>query len=289
MKKVIFNVVLVCMVLGLYSCDKDESVQDEINPRVQVALQAKYPVAADIKWQVKKEYFVADFKSSEIESMNVLDHIAWFDKGGKWYMTETDIPFTALPEAVKTVFQSGEYATWRVDDVDKIEREGAETVYVIEVENKVGGIESEIDLYYSPDGVLLKKIIDSGKDYDYHDYIPSSASGSIMEFIGQKHPGARIVDIDRENGITEVEIIDGNRKKDLYFNVANEWIKTEWEVRKADLPVAVTAAIANSQYVSYKIDDIDYVQTSTVEYYLIELEKGNSEVKLRITETGVIL
>ena len=285
MKNTAFNIISICMVLGLYGCGKD----DAANPQVQAALLAKYPVATNIKWQIKKEYFVADFKSPGTTSTNALDHTAWFDRSGRWYMTEIEIPFGALPEAVKTAFQAGEYAAWRVDDVDKLEREGVETVYVIEVENKVGGIETDIDLYYSPDGILLKEAIDSGKDYDYHDYIPSPAPGSIAEFIEQKYPGARIVDIDRENGMTEVEIIDGNKKKDVYFNAATEWVKTEWDLRPSELPAAVTTAIANSQYASYRIDDVDYVQTPAVEYYLVELEKGNSEVKLRITETGTVL
>ena len=127
------------------------------------------------------------------------------------------------------------------------------------------------------------------KDHNYHDYILSTAPGNIAELIEQKYPGARIVDIERENGMVEAEIIDGNRKKDVYFSTANEWVKTEWKIRASELPAAVTTAIANSQYASYRIDDADYVQTPAAEYYLIELEKGNSEVKLRITETGTIL
>ena len=41
-----------------------------------------------------------------------------------------------LPEAVRTAFAATEYAAapWSVDDVDMLEREGVETVYVIEVE-----------------------------------------------------------------------------------------------------------------------------------------------------------
>ncbi len=91
-------------------------------------------------------------------------------------MTETDILFTMLPEAVRTAFGATEYASapWTVDDVDKLEREGVETVYVIEAEKHENGLETEVDLYYSPDGVLVKKIVDAGGDYDYGDYIPPS-------------------------------------------------------------------------------------------------------------------
>lgn len=40
---------------------------------------------------------------------------------------------------------------------------------------------------------------------------------------------------------------------------------------------------------AYRIDDIEYVQTPTAEYYLVELERGKQEVELRITAEGTIL
>ena len=413
-----------CITLGLYSCNKDDVAPAPITPQIQEALLVKYPSATDITWIAKKGYLVADFKLPELRetAVNNLSNSAWFDNTGKWYMTETDIPFSLLPAAVKTAIQESEYATWTVDDVDKIERDGTEIIYVIEVETVANGIKTEVDLYYSPDGVLTRKIIDPSVDYDYHDYIPSQTTGSIKGFINTNFPNARILEIDRENGMTEVDILDGticrellfdasenwiftktemrkanvpniviqalnasgysayriddidhykysdkefyrfdlesalgdikvditpegvltlasgqgngngnnnsngsmlkdvvqnfiagkypnavireydyddglleveiyheNREKDVYFNGKNEWVKTEWDVRNSELPAAVTTAIKNSQYNSYFIDDIEYVQTPTAEYYRIELEKGNREVKLNITAAGVII
>ena len=46
--------------------------------------------------------------------------------------------------------KAGKYADWRVDDVDKLTREGMETLYVIEVEKG----ESELDLFYLSTGIL---------------------------------------------------------------------------------------------------------------------------------------
>ena len=37
-------------------------------------------------------------------------------------MTETDIPYNALPQAVKMSFENSEYASWKRDDIDKLER-----------------------------------------------------------------------------------------------------------------------------------------------------------------------
>lgn len=66
--------------------------------------------------------------------------------------TESDIPFESLPEAVKTSFNASEYARWRKEDVDKVERADMETIYVIEVEQG----NQEMDLYYTEDGNLFK-------------------------------------------------------------------------------------------------------------------------------------
>lgn len=52
-------------------------------------------------------------------------------------MTETDIPLSALPQEIQASFENSEYyLTWKVDDVDKLERDGFEIIYVIEVEKQ---------------------------------------------------------------------------------------------------------------------------------------------------------
>lgn len=148
-----------------------------VSAQAQAALLAKYPAASNVRWQTKGGYVVADFSLAGTRvgaQHGGSDLSAWFDNGGEWYMTQTDIPFTMLPEAVRTAFAATEYAAapWSVDDVDMLEREGVETVYVIEVEKYDNGRETEIDLYYSVDGVLVRKIADAAPDYDYGDYIP---------------------------------------------------------------------------------------------------------------------
>ena len=63
--------------------------------------------------------------------------------------TDSEILFEQLPEEVKAAFRAGEYSAWTIDEVERVQRNGAEEVYVIEVKNKVDGVETEIDLYYS--------------------------------------------------------------------------------------------------------------------------------------------
>lgn len=60
----------------------------------------------------------------------------------------------------KSAFESSEYAKWKIDDVDMLERLDMETVYVIEVESG----KQEFDLYYSAEGILIKNVADTDND-----------------------------------------------------------------------------------------------------------------------------
>lgn len=291
--------------LLLAACQKGDEPQPAL-PLTQLAQQNllnKYPAAQNISWQTKGDYVVATFTLSPEATANKTTGgtlAAWFDTTGAWRMTETDIPFGALPEAVRTAFHNSEYAQWTLDDVDELDRDGVEKIYVIEVKNALNGI--EVDLYYSADGVLIKTMLDSGPDYDYSDYIPASegalpgSSSTWQQYLAANWPNARITGIDYEMGEIEVDIIDANRVlRELTFNASGTWLRTKTEIYSlTEVPTAVRQALESSQYSGYYIDDIDHYQTSADgEYYLFDLEsaQGNVEyvnVKIRISPTGVI-
>ena len=203
------------------SCDNDDDgpIPSYVSAETKTAFDEKYPSAKDVEWETRNDYLVVDFKQDKVEKE------AWFDNSGTWYMTETDIPFVRLPDMVKTAFQQGEYSTWKVDDVDMIERRDVETVYVLEVEQG----NSEVDLYYSSDGILVKTVLDAGGNDGYEDFIPFQPSSSVEAYIKEHYPSARILDIDREKGMTEVEILDGTEvlgcrlKRNFVFPRCRMW------------------------------------------------------------------
>lgn len=284
---------LVTMVT-LQSCDKDDcdrrdcdrydndhitnNVPGNVSEQAKLALSAKYPNATRVEWGLKNNYRVANFNS---DSVGVS---AWFDNSGAWYMTETDIRFKDLPQAVKTSFTTGKYASWAVDDVDKVERNATETVYVIEAENQ----QTEVDLYYSAEGTLVKELSGVDPGYDYEDYIPSAQPVAIESYIKTNYPNARILEVDKEGAYTDVEILDGQTKRDLIFDNNNKWISTKTELRIADVPTAVVEVFKASEYASYRIDDVDHYQTPTSEYYRFDLKAATGDVKVDITTAGVL-
>lgn len=278
-----------CIATG---CSDDEDgrppVTNPVSAEVQASFAEQFPGARDVEWEVRGTYAVADFSYADSQSGGRVSSTAWYSQtDGTWLMSEYDLRFERLPEAVKTAFQQSEYAGWHVDDVDLIRRDGVTLLYVVEVEQ--GG--QEMDLYYAEDGVLVKALADTDGRHDYSDLIPATPTGSVQEFIQSRYPGARIVEIDADDGLTEVELIDADHVlREAVFNRSGEWLYTQTEVRRADLPATVTDAWNASEYAAangYRLDDIDYYETaSDGNYYRLELESRYGDVKLKVTPDG---
>lgn len=292
MKSKQFLISLFAGVIVFWGCTGNDDGPDAgVNENVRNAFMAKYPLAQNVKWQRKGLYMVAGFSmSSRVAEKNGNNMSAWFDDRGSWYMTETDIPYASLPQTVKDAFETTEYASipWMVDDVDRLERVGMEDIYVIEVEKCENGTETDVDLYYSGNGVLVKVVADAVDNYDYRDYIPSVPDSSIATWIAQNYPGARIVEYDCEHGFTEVDIVDGRVHRELLFDGNASWVYTKTEVRTGDVPPAVSAALSASEYSGYRIDDVDHYKTVDAEFYRYDLESALGDVKIDISLDGTI-
>lgn len=262
-----------CGMLAFTSCDDDDNnyLPDQT---ITKAFDEKYPDAGKVEWETKGGYEVAEFHVSGNETE------AWFDNKGNWVMTKTEINFGLLPEAVRTSLKSSEYKDWKSTDFDKLERSNAATVYVIEVEQG----EQEFDLYYTEDGILLKAVPDDDND----NFQPTVVPQAITDAINEMYPGATILEFDSEKTGFEVDILHNNIYKDVYFNTGNEWLYTEWDIKEANLPAIVMNAYKASEYKDYRIDDIDVIENPAGISYVLELEKGNDEVKMTISAEGKI-
>lgn len=262
-----------CGMLAFTSCDDDDNnyLPDQT---ITKAFDEKYPNAGKVEWETKGGYEVAEFHVSGNETE------AWFDNKGNWVMTKTEINFGLLPEAVRTSLKDSEYKDWKSTDFDKLERSNAATVYVIEVEQG----EQEFDLYYTEDGILLKAVPDDDND----NFQPTVVPQAITDAINEMYPGATVLEFDSEKTGFEVDILHNNIYKDVYFNTGNEWLYTEWDIKEVNLPAIIMNAYKASDYKDYRIDDIDVIENPTGISYVLELEKGNDEVKMTISSEGKI-
>lgn len=267
-------------VFMLYGCDSDDSVKPD--DQVLRAFKKKYPNATHVEWEKRDNYLKVEFMNDDRTA-----HTAWFDQSGQWYMTETE--FTRkdqLPQEIITAFEKSEYADgWLIDDLERLERYQAETVYVIEVKKD----KQEIDLFYSADGILLKAQADRDDDYEDYLLLPSGLPVALRDFVERKYPDCRIIEYEIEHGLTEIEIIHENRSKEVVFNADGSWVNTHFDVFRSEIETIVMNALYSSAYKDYRIDDIEYYETPTGNYYLFELEKGEKEQELKITPTGTVL
>ena len=256
------------------SCDDSD---DNYTPDEKIVnvLYEKYPNAQRVDWELQHDHYVADFYDNNIEKE------AWITTKGEWVMTESDILFNNLPDAVQTAFNESEYKDWRVDDVDMLERIEMETVYVIEVEKS----KQEFDLFYAEDGTLIKAVEDIDNNNNYQ---PNTVPEVLKNFINEKYPQATIVDIEVEKGITEIDILHENKAKELHFNSTNEWLYTTWDVREREIQDIATKVLNDNP--GFKIDDIDYKESADgSEVYIFELEKGNQEIHVTVGMEGNVV
>ena len=290
MKKIGLILMAAASINVFASCDDDRrhwdyAMSSGVSALTMQTFYEMFSDAVNTEWELKGTYAVAEFYSSVGKWGDDDNTKAWFDNtSGDWVMTEINIAQSALPEAVLSAFSQSDYASWHIDDIDLVLRNGMEVVYVLEVE--LG--ELDIDLYYSADGILVKSVSGQAADYDYYDFLPQQATGSVADWISAQYPDARIVDIDIESYGTEVEILDGTWLRELLFDTSGAWVYTKTEISWLQLPSAVSQAFQSSEYSGYHIDDIDFYQTESAEFYRFDLESAYGDVKIDITASGEV-
>lgn len=112
---------------------------------------------------------------------------------------------------------------------------------------------------------------------------------AVKSFIEQRYEGATIreAEYDRD-GLLDVEFLHDGLVKDAYFNSANVWLYTEWDIALASLPKVVTDAVAQA-YPDFRIEEADFIETENNSYYEIEIDKGGVEQWVFVTVDGVIV
>lgn len=131
------------------------------------SLETQYPNATNIEWEKKHGYAVAEFHLPGTKG----ECEAWYDMDGRWVMTKFDIAYDELPVAVRTAFETEYGVATPVDDVERIERNNADTIYLIEATVVINGILTDIFIEYLSDGTLLRTAVEVDADYFYGDYL----------------------------------------------------------------------------------------------------------------------
>jgi hypothetical protein len=277
MKRIYF-VALCALAMTIVACNNDDDNGVKAPSAVKTAFDAMYPDAKLDGWLSWRGYLVADFEQ------NGTDAQAWFDKTGKWYMTDTEIDYRSLPAAVRTAYQNSSYAGgWNIDDMEEMTRADMETIYVLEIWQG----RTEQDLCYTPDGLLVTTI-----PYGYGDptpWVPRAMPDAVRSYLGTNYAGYSTIQIVAEGGSTTALINYEGRVRSVLFDGSYAWKGTVWSITESEVPTAVTSALAASQYASYIVQGIEQEQLPTGEYYLYELTNGNQNVVVRFNPEGNII
>ena len=121
-----------------------------------------------------------------------------------------------------------------------------------------------------------------GQTKDWH------LSEQCMKSLNDRYPNARILDVDYDDGMIEVEIRHDKKKKEVLFTRTCEWISTSWEVAQRSVPDVVMQAL-RQKYPKGRIDDIDFIEMPQGSYYRFEIDRrGQQDEYVYITPQGVI-
>ncbi len=125
--------------------------ETEVPKIVRDSVKKKYPEVYVYEWEWKKKrnVYQAEFiiKGSEYE--------ADFTKEGIWVKTERDVSRNDIPVLVWERFNTSEYVSWKIEDLEEHNTPKYTFVYAFELSSRKG----KVLLYFLPTGELLETFV----------------------------------------------------------------------------------------------------------------------------------
>lgn len=115
--------------------------------------------------------------------------------------------------------------------------------------------------------------------------VPVSVNATFTEMF----PNATDVEWEMEDEAEwEAEFKSDGKEVEACFSERGEWIETEWEIEKSEIPESILMAI-NSAYEAWEIDEVEFVESPEFNGYEFELVMGEEEMEVLVTVDGVII
>jgi hypothetical protein len=110
----------------------------------------------------------------------------------------------------------------------------------------------------------------------------------VSDNFAKMFPNASKVKWDKEEeNEWEAEFKNKKKENSVCFDNAGNWLETEEEINKKDLPERVKNAV-NEKYTDYKIEEVSKIETPDFKGFEIAIEKGKEELELQVTADGKI-
>lgn len=110
----------------------------------------------------------------------------------------------------------------------------------------------------------------------------------VQQAFSAKYPDLKPKDWDwePEKEIYEADFMQNGKEREASFSVTGKWEKTKTEITQAELPAAVSQAVA-AQMSGWTMDDLSEVESAEKGiYYKIRFKNGKEEKTLKFDATG---
>src|SRR5690606_9033620 len=113
---------------------------------------------------------------------------------------------------------------------------------------------------------------------------------AVVSHFRTSYPAAQKTDWDKESNGYEVEFRLNGIKWEAYYDLNGNWLKTERDVKRREVPNAVWTSLAKSPYAGWKVDDIEEHQTPDYKtVYEIEVKGKGRKAYVYILPDGKIV
>ncbi|MCD7848940.1 MAG: PepSY-like domain-containing protein [Parabacteroides sp.] len=196
------------------------------------------------------------------------------------------------------------YADWKADDdVDVVSRLDMGLIYIIEIEKG----KKERELSFSPDGTLLKDVLDTDDD---DEILPVIVTDEIKKKIAELFPNSKSVvileiDTDDDDNETEIDILDDGIHKEVTLDAKGNWISTEFdttlpkamEIMNTLNPAILAKLVAMAGQAGIDLTNPETIRNTEVTvvdhatkgmYFEVEIEIGDKDLEVIIDKDGNI-
>ena len=129
---------------------------------------------------------------------------------------------------------------------------------------------------------------DNSTDFSDDDILSRDVPQAHLDAFNTKYPKTSAT-WEKDRGMLKAEFRERGNDTDVWYDVNGTWLRSETDLEAKDLPQIVRDAVQN-HFPSYRIEDVDLIESPSEIYYLIELEKNDyMERKIKVTPEGEIL
>ena len=112
---------------------------------------------------------------------------------------------------------------------------------------------------------------------------------NIKTAFSKKFPKATKVKWEKENDKEwEAEFKINGKEYSANFNTNENWLETEYKIKKSEIPTAVINTLDN-EFADYEIEETEISETVDGKVYEFELEKNETDMEVTIDPNGKVL